>query len=464
MSVQDDYDHDESLHDTVDDSQHSGAEARSEVSSTMDDDGAPFGTPTRHIVSRSGYGGGLALTYASTAASSRLDDIPTSVSPSRARAGKKAKSRSKSSSKSIGSYSQRRNSHKDTGKDTDRNATRSIVNLNMNANTDTKRTNPQGHDHTHDHGSYHWNGRDDNRSMTSTITSIPTTVADRDRGSHAGAHKSNTNTRTDTNSNFNSSANYRPQTPPQTPDSTLKVKEIIGSLSTVLGSVKNLDSLDAVQEIEMWKERALLAEVNITSLKGEIESLKKEVTVWENRTKRIEKRCDRIKQGLKEREERKLLRPYGVASSDEEDIGDGGTDDDTNGFDKTRLPHEPSENLKAFIHGRSFRSKWDRKRLSGVEDRDDNDKNSVGESTMFAQRYVQEYMDSHPREREEPSFSYDDEVDPGNDRDNTGGTRDGDANGKIMTKPGLDLPRHMLKSKRHWKKKNEDEELQWAEI
>jgi len=325
-------------------------------------------------------------------------------------------------------------------------------------------SNPQGHDHTHDHGSYHWNGRDDNRSMTSTITSIPTTVADRDRGSHAGAHKSNTNTRTDTNSNFNSSANYRPQTPPQTPDSTLKVKEIIGSLSTVLGSVKNLDSLDAVQEIEMWKERALLAEVNITSLKGEIESLKKEVTVWENRTKRIEKRCDRIKQGLKEREERKLLRPYGVASSDEEDIGDGGTDDDTNGFDKTRLPHEPSENLKAFIHGRSFRSKWDRKRLSGVEDRDDNDTNSVGESTMFAQRYVQEYMDSHPREREEPSFSDDDEVDPGNDRDNTGGTRNGDANGKIMTKPGLDLPRHMLKSKRHWKKKNEDEELQWAEI
>ena len=90
MSVQDDYDHDESLHDTVDDSQHSGAEARSEVSSTMDDDGAaPFGPPPRHIVSRSGYGGGLALTYASTAASSRLDDIPTSVSPSRARAGKK---------------------------------------------------------------------------------------------------------------------------------------------------------------------------------------------------------------------------------------------------------------------------------------------------------------------------------------------------------------------------------------
>jgi len=319
------------------------------------------------------------------------------------------------------------------------------VNVNMNAHTDTKRTNAQGHDHTHDHGSYHRNGRDDNRSMTSTITSIPTTVADRDHGSHAGAHKSNANTRTDTNSNFNSSANYRPQTPPQTPDSTLKVKEIIGSLSTVLGSVKNLDSLDTVQEMEMWKERALLAEVNITSLKDEIESLKKEVTVWENRTKRIEKRCDRIKQGLKEREERKLLRPYGVASSDEEDIGDGGKDDDTNGFDKTRLPHEPSENLKAFIHGRSFRSKWDRKRLSGVEDRDDNDTNSVGESTMFAQRYVQEYMDSHPREREEPSFSDDDEVDPANDRDNTG-TRNGDANGKIMTKPGLDLPRHMLKS------------------
>ena len=159
----------------------------------------------------------------------------------------------------------------------------------MNANTDTQRTNAQqGHDHTHEHGSYHWNGRDDNRSMTSTITSIPTTVADRDHGSHAGAHKSNANTRTDTNSNFNSSANYRPQTP----DSTLKVKEIIGSLSTVLGLVKNLDSVDTVQEMEMWKERAFLAEVNITSLKDEIESLKKEVTVWENRTKRIEKRCD----------------------------------------------------------------------------------------------------------------------------------------------------------------------------
>ena len=190
----------------------------------------------------------------------------------------------------MGSYSHRSNSHRDTGRDhTDRNhATRSIVN--MNANTNTQRTNAQGRDHTHDHGSYHWNGRDDNHSMTSIITSIPTTVADRDRGSHAG--ESNTNTCTDTNSNFNSIANYRPHTPPQKPDSTLKLKEIIGSLSTVLGLVKNLDSLDTVQESEMWKERAFFVEVNITSLKDEIESLKNGVTVWENRTKRIEKRCD----------------------------------------------------------------------------------------------------------------------------------------------------------------------------
>jgi hypothetical protein len=207
-------------------------------------------------------------------------------------------------------------------------------------------------------------------------------------------------------------------------DGTFEVGDIIGSLETVLGSVKNLDALDVLKEMQGWKERALNAEQKNWAMSEEIKALEKDVSMWQGRTRRIELRCERIKKGQKEEAKQKRNRPPFSFSNDDRSRN---SDDD-----ETAIPHEPSAQLQTFLRGNSFRGKWDRKRISGIEE--ETDLSTVGESTVQARKYVQDYIQSHPLLPAESSEERD------------------------------DVPRHIVSKRSLRNTQNNDEEPQWMEI
>jgi hypothetical protein len=213
----------------------------------------------------------------------------------------------------------------------------------------------------------------------------------------------------------------------------LEVGDIIGSLETVLGSVKNLDSLDILKEMKEWKIRALDAEQKVWTMEEEIKRLEGEVSIWQGRTKRVEMRCDRIKKGMKEDEKRKRnTPPFSFTIDRLRRHRNSDYDDDSDVKNEDVTPHEPSEKLKTFLNGNSFRSKWDRKRISGIEEA--NDESTIGESTQMARKYLEDYIESHPL----PAPSSDEEEDG-------------------------DCPRYIV-SKRSFRNSQKDKNSQWVEI
>lgn len=213
-------------------------------------------------------------------------------------------------------------------------------------------------------------------------------------------------------------------------DGTLKVGEIIGSLETVLGSVKNLVSLDVIREMQRWKKRAQAAEQKNWELSKEIEKLEQDVSMWQGRLRRVELRCERLKKGKKEGNKRERWSRAPFVFSYDEDSDDNRGDEDKSAV----IHHEPSPQLQSFLRGNSFRGKWDRKRISGIEE--EMDLSTVGESTLLARKYVKDYIKENPLKS--PSSDGDDDE---------------------------DLPRYIV-SKKSFRnsQKSLDGEAQWMEI
>jgi hypothetical protein len=161
---------------------------------------------------------------------------------------------------------------------------------------------------------------------------------------------------------------------------TLKMGEIMDHLHKALDLAQSYDKLNVLQEMEQWKERAIRAEKIYDEMAQEIQNLKKEVITWENRTRRAEKRCERLQNGDLDIDlhYRNLYSHNNLESSNASDVAT-----------------KPNVDLKALIQGKSFRNKWDKKRIAGIEE--EIRQVSDGESTIAARDYINQFIESTPR-------------------------------------------------------------------
>lgn len=160
---------------------------------------------------------------------------------------------------------------------------------------------------------------------------------------------------------------------------TMRMGEIMDHLYTALDLVQSYDKLNVLQEMEQWKERAIRAERMHDEMAQEIQALKKEVITWENRTRRAEKRCERLQNGDHDKDlHYSNMYNHNVESSINSEIAT-----------------KPSVDVKALIQGKSFRDKWDRKRIAGIEE--EIRQVSDGESTIAAREYINQFIESSPK-------------------------------------------------------------------
>lgn len=158
---------------------------------------------------------------------------------------------------------------------------------------------------------------------------------------------------------------------------TMRMGDIIDHLQKALEFARSYDQLNVLHEMEQWKKRAMDAEKKQEEMAQEIQTLKKEVTTWENRTRRAEKRCERLQNGDQDKDASfRSLYNHNCDSSNASEIS---------------ITKSGTE-IKALIQGKSFRNKWDRKRIAGIEE--EIHLMSDGESTVAAREYINQFIES----------------------------------------------------------------------
>mmetsp|Transcript_13623 Transcript_13623/g.25590 ORF Transcript_13623/g.25590 Transcript_13623/m.25590 type:complete len:405 (+) Transcript_13623:41-1255(+) len=160
---------------------------------------------------------------------------------------------------------------------------------------------------------------------------------------------------------------------------TMKMGEVMDHLHKALDLVQSYDKLNVLQEMEKWKERAIHAESLHDEMAQEIQALKKEVVAWETRTRRLEKRCERLQNGN-----------HAMDFYDRNWSSQNHESSDAPGVET-----EPTAELKALLQGKSFRNKWDRKRIAGIDE--EIKQVSDGESTIAARNYIDQFIVSSPK-------------------------------------------------------------------
>ena len=188
--------------------------------------------------------------------------------------------------------------------------------------------------------------------------------------------------------------------------------DMIHSLEKVLAGVRGLSALDIIKTTDYWKGRAIdainknkdLTEENQSILEKnqekerEVETWKKEVETWKRRVVRAEKRVEKVQAEL-------ALTTVGMTTAGISNRGTTVTAEEI-----AEVTVNPSRDLQHMM-GSSFRKKWSRRRVSGIDDQEDADAGSAGESTTAARKYVNEYITSQKGKKVQYIISTDDQRD-----------------------------------------------------
>ena len=170
---------------------------------------------------------------------------------------------------------------------------------------------------------------------------------------------------------------------------SLEAADALADIEKELGRIEGVTAMDGGKEAEYWKHRVHdLIQKNKAlddrnkELQGVNAKLEQDVRAWERRSRRMEKRAERFQGDLASiRRSRRssVATNYEVSEKEVEEVASN-----------------PSNDLRKLMQS-SFREKWSKKRLAGVEDKDDAE--SIGESTAAARKYVNDYLESNPQDR-----------------------------------------------------------------
>jgi len=176
------------------------------------------------------------------------------------------------------------------------------------------------------------------------------------------------------------------------PEEKLNLSELLESLNSAVKGIKHLDSVNVLKEMHSWKQKAgNLEEENI--------SLKEKITELENKYESIQSRARRYEKRLQEGRPLTILEKHEIEMSLDRDTKNASTleadmtnddDDDESSISVTSIG--PSDELKKML-GTSFRNKWNRRKIAGLESEAPSEDSSVGEETAVARKYIDEYME-----------------------------------------------------------------------
>jgi hypothetical protein len=182
----------------------------------------------------------------------------------------------------------------------------------------------------------------------------------------------------------------------------LSMSQVLEHLEQAIEGAKELDSNNIVQDVEMWKKRALVAEDKIKALEEQMQSLLKENESLEIRCKRAEKVA--IARGYDPIEELMTpTSPRGLNQSRRNSMynSDRKFDDEPKEVDQDEETVTPDANEMKRLLGRkseSFRHKWNKtnisNRIKGIEM---NEEESIGESTAAARKYLNGILDENDK-------------------------------------------------------------------
>lgn len=182
---------------------------------------------------------------------------------------------------------------------------------------------------------------------------------------------------------------------------TMHMSHILEYLGNAMEGIQSFNEKNVYQESVYWKERAVDAEGKNTELMAEIESLRRQCKTWESRMRRSEKRVEKLMKEVESRPNRPGLGYKGMSSVGNSIAGDKLVPEgkvkgnDTAPVVEAVKSEEPTEGprsgLKTLIHGRSFRQKWDRMKLAGIEKAPPPIEESP--STIAAKKYVEQYLE-----------------------------------------------------------------------
>lgn len=154
--------------------------------------------------------------------------------------------------------------------------------------------------------------------------------------------------------------------------------------------VDNIDmgALDLIKQAEYWKERAINAMNKNQKLQERNAILENDVIAWERRTKRIEKRSERLQNEIEEMTKtagrrKNISNNFEVSNKEVEEVA-----------------NNPSSDLKKLMQS-SFRQKWSKKRLAGLDTPIDD--NSDGDETVAARKYIDEFLNLNDRDASKAS-------------------------------------------------------------
>jgi membrane-associated HD superfamily phosphohydrolase len=152
-------------------------------------------------------------------------------------------------------------------------------------------------------------------------------------------------------------------------------------LAEEFDGMQGLGALDSIKQAEYWKERAIEAINKNKILEEENSKLESDVYAWERRTKRIEKRAERLQSQVDD-----LTKIAGRRKAISTNI-------EVSPKELEEVERNPSSELKKLMKS-SFRNKWSKKKLAGVNE-SLLEEASVGDETAAARKYINEFLESN---------------------------------------------------------------------
>lgn len=182
---------------------------------------------------------------------------------------------------------------------------------------------------------------------------------------------------------------------------TMHMSHILEYLGNAMEGIQSFNEKNVYQESMYWKERAVDAEEKNTELMAEIDNLQRQCKTWESRLRRSEKRVEKLMKEQESRPNRPGLGYRGMSSvgnsiaadklDPEEKVKGNNTAPVVEAVKSEEPTEGPRSGLKTLIHGRSFRQKWDRMKLAGIEKAPPPIEESP--STIAAKKYVEQYLE-----------------------------------------------------------------------
>lgn len=163
--------------------------------------------------------------------------------------------------------------------------------------------------------------------------------------------------------------------------SKLDLNELIQNLENVVIGVQELNGIEVLKELEGWKEKAL-------KLQDENNSMSEKISILEQDLRSAHSRIERLGKKVIGKEPLSILdrlSSLGEPSLSKNSISISLDDDEV---------LETSNEVKTLL-GTSFRSKWDRRKVAGLKPLNQPDEVSIGEDTVAARKYIEEYMEDH---------------------------------------------------------------------